>query len=76
MTFSTGRVVPILSGFMANSFIESLLPQEGHAPVYAQLYVYDNAQQAHEHHQQIVFKSSVQFQSFANFEENWNWNWS
>ena len=37
----------------------SLLPPEGQAPVFAQLYIYDNAQQAHEHRAANAFNATL-----------------
>ena len=37
----------------------SLLPQEGHAPVYAQLYIHDNAEQADEYHAANAWNASL-----------------
>ena len=39
--------------------VGSLLPPEGQAPVFAQLYIHDNAQQAHEHRSANTFNATL-----------------
>ena len=39
--------------------VGSLMPPEGQTPVYSQLYIYDGAQQAHEHHAGIIWNSTL-----------------
>ena len=39
--------------------VGSLLPPEGEAPVFAQLYIHDNAQQAHEHRSANTFNATL-----------------